>query len=329
MAKGRSRSSSDGPGGAGGMAFGLLLIVGIVIKFFWWFVAAGVAVGLFFAVRAIVRHIGEQQAAAAREADELAYRADRQHRWARRGDSRGVYGPTGAELMRAISPEPALDPLEDADREHPITALAYTSAELSTLLAGKPAGWRWAAFASVLVQRRASVEFRLLDCELGYATPSGVGVKRGIEVASFATDCMSELMQLVNQVEAFMLTPAFMGVFGEPDDERTANGDGILHVANRLMDYHERFLRLAERCRDFAAPTQYTGLLRDCSRLMNIPLDGCETFIDDFVELIGDMPALLRYGSGTVEADPIMLHMAVDDQLLKRITKQINAAARS
>ena len=41
------------------------------------------------------------------------------------------------------------------------------------------------------------------------------------------------------------------------------------------------------------------------------------------------MPALLRYGSGTVEAGSVMLHMAVDDQLLKRITKQINAAARS
>ena len=49
--------------------FAVLLVVGIVINYFWWFVAAGVAVGLFFAVRAIVRHIGEQQAAAAREAE--------------------------------------------------------------------------------------------------------------------------------------------------------------------------------------------------------------------------------------------------------------------
>ena len=62
---------------------------------------------------------------------------------------------------------------------------------------------------------------------------------------------------------------------------------------------------------------------------MNIPLDGYETFIDDFVELIGQMPDLLRYGSGTVEADPVMLHMAVDDQLMKRITRQIKAAAKS
>ena len=37
-----------------------------------------------------------------------------------------------------------------------------------------------------------------------------------------------------------MLTPAFVGVFGDPDDETTADAEGILHIANRLMDYLER-----------------------------------------------------------------------------------------
>jgi hypothetical protein len=36
-----------------------------------------------------------------------------------------------------------------------------------------------------------------------------------------------------------MLTPAFVGVFGEPGDEGSADADAILHAANRLMDYHE------------------------------------------------------------------------------------------
>jgi len=30
-------------------------------------------------------------------------------------------------------------------------------------------------------------------------------------------------------------------------------------MANRLMDYHERFLRLAEECRDLDAPSQFSG----------------------------------------------------------------------
>ncbi len=196
------------------------------------------------------------------------------------------------------------------------------------MLAEKPPGWRWAAFASVLVQRREAVRPRLRDCELGYTTSSGARAHSGVEVARFVTDCMNELGQLVNQVEAFMLAPAFMGVFGERGDESTADADGIVHTANRLMDYHDRFLNVAERCRDFAAPSQYAGLMHDSVQLTNIPLDGYRTFIDDFVETINEMPELVRHGLGTVEADPICLHMAVDDQLIRRITKQVKAAAK-
>ena len=137
MAKRRSNSS-----GGGAVVFGTLILIGLVIKYYWWFIAAAVVVGLFFAVRALVRHARERKAVAAREAEELAYRADRQHRWARRGDSRGVYGVDGAELMRTISPE--FPPLPtDASAEAPeIAAVVDTSEELTRLLAEKTPGWR-------------------------------------------------------------------------------------------------------------------------------------------------------------------------------------------
>ena len=327
MARRQSRSSGNSAGGVA--VFGLLLIVGVIVKFFWWFVAAAVLVGLFYAGRAVRRQIRERKEAAAHEAERLAYRADRQNQWARRGDSRGVYGPTGAELMRAISPEPSLEVSGDSRQEPTIATLAYTSDELSRLLVNKPPGWRWAAFASVLAQRRAALQSRLRDCELGYTNPTGVRVGGGVEVGRFVTDRMEELSELVTQVEAFMLTPAFNGVFGERGDERTADADGIVHVANRLMDYHERFLTLAERCRDFRVSTKYAGLMRDCSQLMNTPLDGYKTFIDDFVERISEMPDLMRYARGAVDADPVLLHMDADDHLINRITKQIRAAAKS
>jgi len=87
-----------------------------------------------------------------------------------------------------------------------------------------------------------------------------------------------------------MLTPAFAGVFGEPGDEGSADADGILHAANRLMDYHERFRALAERCRGLAAPSRYAGLLRDLAQLTDAPLAGYRTFINEFVERVGEMP---------------------------------------
>jgi hypothetical protein len=125
---------------------------------------------------------------------------------------------------------------------------------------------------------------------------------------------MEDLNQLATQVEAFMLAPAFMAVFGSRCDASTADADGIVHVANRLMDYHERFLELAERCRDFAAPSQYTDLMRYVRELMGMPLDAYNTFIDDFVDRIAEMPELIRHARGTVEADPVVLHMHVDDR---------------
>ena len=36
------------------------------------------------------------------------------------------------------------------------------------------------------------------------------------------------------------------------------------------------------------------------------------------------MPALLHYACGTIELDPVPLHIEADDKLLERISKQLN-----
>jgi hypothetical protein len=42
------------------------------------------------------------------------------------------------------------------------------------------------------------------------------------------------------------------------------------------------------------------------------------------VERVGEMPALLHYACGTIELDPVPLHIEADDKLLERISKQLN-----
>lgn len=318
---------SDSGGVAG--VFGVLLLIWFVVTYYWIIIGVGVAVGLFFAVRALVRREQERRLAAAREAEILAHRADRQHRWAQLGDGRGVYGVEGAELMRSISPQPSVPSADASDDERRFAAIAYTASGLDALLRERPTEWRWAVFVSVLVRRLADVRPRLRDLELHYSAAPRRYAQSGGEVALFVEDCLDDLYELAHRLESFIQAPAFMGVFGDSDDESTADADGIVHVANRLMDLHERFLTLAERCRDVSVPSKYTGLLADCSLLMDIPLDGFHAFIDELVQLVEEMPGVLRYAPGDVDFGSVTLEIVVDDRLIKRIDKQVRAAAKS
>lgn len=98
----RRRSSSNSGGGLG--VFGLLFLIWIIIKFFWWILGAAALVGLFFLVRAIVRESRKRADAYARRCAAIAARADEQHNWVLQGDDRGIYGLRGADLMHYIFP---------------------------------------------------------------------------------------------------------------------------------------------------------------------------------------------------------------------------------
>lgn len=72
--------------------FGVLLLIGIVVKFFWWIV---LVVLLVLAAHLVRDHLGDKRAgraADARQKAAIAARADQQHRWALEGDLRGTYG---------------------------------------------------------------------------------------------------------------------------------------------------------------------------------------------------------------------------------------------
>ena len=98
---GMSSSRSSAGGGFAGL-FGLLLLVGIIIKFIWWILGAVALVVVFFIGRAIVRAYDERRAAEARYRDGLVARADQQHNWVMQGDDRGIYGTDGAKLMHYL-----------------------------------------------------------------------------------------------------------------------------------------------------------------------------------------------------------------------------------
>ena len=281
---------------------------------------------MFFSGRGVFQRLRTDLAVEEERQQKIRERADEQHRWASRGDARGVYGAEGAALMREVLPAPVLP--RPAPEVIKVAEVVHTRADLDAMLTKKPQCWRYAAFASVLVQRRAAVAARLRDARLGFVEPSGETASTGYVVAHFFTDRMGELSEIVEQVDDFMLSPAFNEVFGDPHDGDSADADGIVHTANRLMDYHDRLLALSERCRSVRIPHRYAELQRDAGLLMVIPLDAYTTFIDDFVGRVSEMHDVARYATGDVQLDPVMLSITDDVGLISRVGRQISEVAR-
>ena len=170
---------------AGAVVVFVVLPAGAIANSQWWLAAVIALVGIFLGGRALLPVLRERRATAIARAEELTYRANQQNRWARRGDSRGVYGPAGAEIMRTIQPKLPKMPSPEIQPDVQIAAIADKPEGLAKMIAERTPGWRWAAFASVLVQRRAALRPRLRDLQLGFATPSGARARSGAEVARF------------------------------------------------------------------------------------------------------------------------------------------------
>lgn len=71
---------------------GFLLLIGLVLAYWQWVLAAVVLVVIVKAAPVAWRELQDERTAGARRRAELAARADEQHGWALTGDERGLYG---------------------------------------------------------------------------------------------------------------------------------------------------------------------------------------------------------------------------------------------
>ena len=303
--------------GAGlGAVLGVALV--LVASFVGPMAAVVLAAGLFVGGRVLYPRYRQRADEHRRHQAEVLARADEQHRWASRGDIRGVYGTEGAALMRTVSPMPRIVPPGD---DLVVATVVHTPSELTSMLADKPPACRYAAFISILAQRRAVVAARIRDARMGFARPTGEITGTDIEAGLFFSERLSDLSRLIGQIDGFMLSPAFQGVFG--DREENADADGIVHAAERLMDYHDQMLALTERCRGVRVPWSCADLQRDMGLLTVIPVDGFETFIEDFTDRIAESADVARYATGDVQLDPVMFSVVDDDDLLGRVSTRL------
>lgn len=96
-----SRQQRQSGGGLIGV-IGVLFLIGLIIKYIWWILAALGLVLTIWIITSCVRHYQSVEEARQRRATEIAARTEQQHRWVLDGDHRGIYGEEGAELMRCL-----------------------------------------------------------------------------------------------------------------------------------------------------------------------------------------------------------------------------------
>lgn len=281
----------------------------------WQWVEAAMLVGLSWTVWALTSRIRDQWTTAVRRHAEVLDRAAKQHRWTLRTHPRG--GDTGRAVFGHPKSVPGATPPA-------AVAVARTEPELATLLRDRNPGWHWAAFGSVLVQRRAAVQSRLDDVQHGRSASSGYRTDTARKTAELAWHWAEQLSTLVNQVEQAMLDPELQAIFDESFDTDGADPDTVLRAAHHLMDLHDALLELAENCRGLIAPPQCRDLLDDLGELIDIPLAGYRRFIDDFVAMLTEIAEVVRVARGPVVLDPIPLNMQTDDTVMKRFFQRLH-----
>ncbi len=214
------------------------------------------------------------------------------------------------------------------DSEPRFAAVEETQEGLVALLHERPHSWRWAAFASVLVQRRAAMDMAIRDHRLGFAKPSGERINRFDELKALADNMVFDVEQVGQQLKHFVLTDAFTSVFGPEFDEGGADPDGIVHAATRLMDFYERYLQLAHRVRGVSAPAEFLNALDTCARLVDGPLSGLDDFIKDYVSLVEALPTQVLAANGENLIQPISLDLDVDNDGLGELIRQLHDIAQ-
>jgi hypothetical protein len=231
-----------------------------------------------------------------------------------------------AEAMaRTIDPTPKRI-LPPDEKSAIVAKVAVNSNELARLIADKPPAWPYAVFTSVLLQRRNTVKARLRQCVSGYQPKPGTAPLSGQAYSQLAYRTMTDIADLVTQLEQFMLSPAFTGTVGRPGDDSAVDADAIMSIANRLMDYHGQFLTHAERCTQTPVQPDVRVLVQDMGAFTLCPLMGFDRFIETMCARVGEAQDLLPYTKGgeVVALDDVSLAMSLPDGLTDRITAQIN-----
>lgn len=222
-----------------------------------------------------------------------------------------------ARLGRPIDPEP--------ERVLPLTLkpgtarITPTHAGIAALATDKPELWSLALFASVLVRRRNALQHRLRSCAIGYQPLPGEPL-RPYSYTLVVGMLIQDMEEVGIQVERFVESPAFRGAFGEPMGDDAADADAIVHMADRLMDYHEQFVEKVETCLRMGIEASSVAYAQDVAAFVLCRLVAFDRFITTFCERVTEAQELLPYlHDAPIELDPVGAILEIPDDLNQRM----------
>lgn len=222
-------------------------------------------------------------------------------------------------MTRPIDPTPrrVVPPHEKASE---VAHVATTMEDLTRLLADKPPAWQFAAFTSVLVQRRNALLGRLRTVSAGYQPDAWEEPISAREYAALAHGAMLTIADFGSQTEKFLASPACTGAFGDLKNDIASDADAMMSVAHRLMDYHAVCLEQAEVVLQTPVEGGADTFVEDMGAFAISLLVGYEKFILDLCDRIAEAQELIPYANGKIiQLDDVRLDIALRDGLPERV----------
>jgi hypothetical protein len=202
----------------------------------------------------------------------------------------------------------------------PVAHIVLTAEEMDRLLTDRPACWPWAAFVSIVYQCTRRIDERrktAMDQPVTHLATAR-------EVALFVRSQLRECDELIRECDRFMRAPEFMSVFGAADDDDSADADGIIRVALRLMEFYERHLEMLEECRDCEVPEEYDDLVADCAELLVLPVRDIGEFMKGVQARFDEMQERAFGGEQDIVLKPVLLRTTTREELMWSVLDRLN-----
>lgn len=216
---------------------------------------------------------------------------------------------------------------DDQQSDIEIAAVAETSEQLQSLINDKPQYWVWAAFASVLVQRKNALQ-PLLNAHRDSVTPAPrrrMGTTD--ELRLLAAEVSDEVVRLAENFGLYMNSPPFQRLFSDCDLYDEPSPGVITRVAATVIDFYEANLLLARDTRRVQVDAKYAAIIEDIAHLIDGSLDTVDELITKLVGYIDMLPAVARAATNDT---PQRLSLELDldpysESCLDRIYERLDA----